>query len=44
MTRDPRTRLYPFQMAAVHANQSRLHLSTLYETLRAAPEALRAGS
>lgn len=41
LVRDPRTALYPFQMAAIHANQSRLGLSTLYEILRAAPEVLQ---
>lgn len=41
--RDPRTGLYPLQMAAVHASQSRLHHSTLFEILRAAPEMLQTG-
>ncbi|KAI2513352.1 hypothetical protein MHU86_1123 [Fragilaria crotonensis] len=41
LARDPRTGLYPFQMAAIHANQSRLYLSTLYEILRAAPEVVQ---
>jgi ankyrin repeat protein len=38
---DPRTGLYPLQMAALHANLSRLYLSTLYEIMRAAPEVVQ---
>jgi ankyrin repeat protein len=41
--RDPRTGLYPLQMAALHANLSRLYLSTLYEILRAGPEVVQSG-
>jgi ankyrin repeat protein len=41
--RDPRTGLYPLQMAALHANLSRLYLSTLYEILHAAPEVVQIG-
>jgi hypothetical protein len=37
-TMDPVTKLYPFMQSAIHANNSRLHLSTTYELLLAAPE------
>jgi ankyrin repeat protein len=41
---DPRSRLVPFLASAEHATtNSRLHLSTTYELLRAAPEVIRGG-
>mmetsp|Transcript_4650 Transcript_4650/g.6729 ORF Transcript_4650/g.6729 Transcript_4650/m.6729 type:complete len:360 (-) Transcript_4650:1730-2809(-) len=39
-TRDAITCLYPFQLSATHAHRSRLHLTTTFEILRAAPEVL----
>jgi ankyrin repeat protein len=41
LVRDPRTGLYPAQMAAVHANQSRVHLTTLFSMICAAPEVVQ---
>ena len=35
---DPRNGLFPFQASAIHATRSKLHLSTTYELLLAAPE------
>jgi hypothetical protein len=40
---DPRSRLVPFMESAIHATKSRLHLSTTYELLRAAPEVIQGG-
>ena len=37
---DPRSGLFPFMTSAMHATQSRMHLSTTYELLRAAPEVI----
>lgn len=40
---DPRSRLVPALESAVHAHESRLHLSTTYELLRLAPEVVSPG-
>jgi ankyrin repeat protein len=41
LVRDPCTGLYPAQMVAVHANQSRVHLTTLFSMICAAPEVIQ---
>ena len=42
-TIDPQTKLVPFLQSAVHAIDSRLHLSTTYELLLTAPEMVQPG-
>jgi hypothetical protein len=42
--RDPKSQLVPFLASATAATKSRLHLSTTYELLKAAPEMVKQGS